>query len=283
MKPYVIRRIVVTVLGLALMILFTACAGVGGSNGNITLSGQIATVNPANHSITLSVNGQSYTINGLTDAEIQSLQSQKGHMYTIHVTQNSDGSYTIGSGTSPVPGTGTPEPNETETPHPGETPGSTVNEPGSINFTGSVQSASGSSIVVKMPDGSTLAMVVNAQSDESKFNGAQPAVGQMITVEATAQPNGSFVATKVKPADSSDTTSTVDFQGVTTQAVGSDNTLHFSVGNRSFSFTIGTGADLKDFAGNAHTITGNTQVKVEVQFNGTTGTVVKVDRQNSNN
>lgn len=278
MKTRVMRRIAVTVLGLALMILFTACAGVGGANGNITLSGSITAVSQANHSVTLNVNGQSYTINGLTDQEIQTLQNQVGHIYTIHVAQNSDGSYTIGSGTNPVPGVETP--GTEETPGTNETPGTAI-EPGSISFTGPVQSASSSSIVVKLPSGSTLAMIINAQSSESDFNGAQPNAGQMVKVEATAQTDGSFVATSLKPADSGDTTNSVEFKGVTTQAVGSDSILHFTVGNRSFSYAIGSGADLSDFSGNASSIASSTQVKVEVQFNGTTGTIVKVSNQNS--
>ncbi len=55
-------------------------------------------------SVTLRVNGQSFPINGLTDQEVQALQTNQavGKTYTIHVTQNPDGSYNISSGTDPL-------------------------------------------------------------------------------------------------------------------------------------------------------------------------------------
>ncbi|MGZ6367679.1 MAG: hypothetical protein ACXWPS_17175, partial [Ktedonobacteraceae bacterium] len=69
---------------------------------------------------------------------------------------------------------------------------------------------------------------------------------------------------------------TVTFQGVTTQAVGSDRVIHFAVGNRSFSFPIISTAELKDFNGNAQSIANAASVKVQVQFNGTSGTALDV-------
>jgi hypothetical protein len=259
------------------MALFTACAGVGtnGGNGNLTVSGSVVSVSPQNHSVTLNINGQQKTISGLTDQEISALQSQVGKMYAIQVTQNSDGSYEIVTGSNP---TAEDTPGAGETPTTNETPG--ANEPGSINFTGKVQSASNSSIVVSLPDGSSLTMsIVSGQTDLSDFNNALPAAGQTITVQATANTtDGSFLASKLGQADSGDlqNQNVVDFQGVTTSAVGTDHVIHFAVGNKSFSYAIGSNADLGDFSGNAQNIGNGASVKVEVTFNGTTGTATKV-------
>jgi Domain of unknown function (DUF5666) len=274
MKQHIMRHFVMGIAILALMALFTACAGVGtnGANGNLTISGSVISVNPQNHSVTLNINGQQKTISGLTDQEVSLLQGQVSKVYSIQVTQNSDGSYEIVTGTNPT------EDNTPETTNTNETPA--TNEPGSISFTGTVQSVSASSIVVSMPDGQSLTMsIVNGQTDESDFNGQQITKGQLIQVEATANTDGSFLATKLKQADSSD--NVVDFQGVTTSAVGADHVIHFAVGNKGFSYAIGSNADLGDFNGNAQSIVNNASVKVEVTFNGTTGSVTKVSNANN--
>lgn len=279
MKLHGTRQIVMGIAILALMALFSACAGVStnGGNGNLTLSGSVVSVSPQNHSVTLNINGQQKTINGLTNAEIASLQSQVGHVYSIQVTQNSDGTYEIMTNTNP---TEEDTPETGETPSTGNTPG--ANEPGSINFIGKVQSVS-SSIVVSLPDGKSLTMSINSQTDRSDFNNALPTVGQTIKVEATANANGSFLASKLQPTDTTDTTdqNVVDFQGVTTSAVGADHVIHFGVGNQSFSYAIGANADLSDFNGNAQSIARGTSVKVEVTFSGTTGSATKVSNANS--
>ena len=273
MNQKVVKQIVVGIAALVLMIMFTACAGVGTTNSNgltnLTLSGSVVSVDATNHSVTLSVNGQTRTIKNIPDNVISNLQGQVGKFYAIQVTQNSDGSYNIQSGTNV-----TPEANET--PNSNET--SSVNEPGSIDFIGNVQSVSSSNIVVKMADGSTLSInIVSGQTDLSKFNGAQPSVGQLIKVSATAN-NASFTATELKPTDSSDLQdqNTVTIQGVTTQVVGSDRVIHLTVGNRSFSYPIVSTAELKDFNGNAQSIGNGTSVKVKVQFNGTSGSALDV-------
>jgi hypothetical protein len=277
MKQHVMRRFVVGIAILALMALFTACAGVGtnGGNGNLTVSGSVVSVSPQNHSVTLNINGQQKTISGLTDQEISALQGQVGKMYAIQVTQNSDGSYEIVTGSNP---TAEDTPGAGETPTTGETP--VANEPGSINFTGKVQSASNNSIVVSLPDGSSLTMsIVSGQTNLSDFNNALPTAGRTITVQATANTtDGSFLASKLGQADSGDLQSqnVVDFQGVTSSAVGADHMIHFAVGNKSFSYAIGSNADLSDFSGNAQNIGNHANVKVEVTFNGTTGTATKV-------
>jgi hypothetical protein len=273
MNQKFVKQLVVGVAALVVMIMFTACAGVGTttSNGqtNFTFSGSVVSVNPANHSVTLNVNGQTKTINNIPDNIMSNLQNQVGKFYAIQVTQNSDGTYSIQSGTDV-----TAEPNET----PSTEQTSSVSEPGSINFIGSVQSLNGSSMVVKMPDGSSLQMsIVTGQTDLSKFNGAQPTVGQVVKVSATAS-SGSFIASEVKPTDSGDLQdqNTVTFQGVTTQSVSTDRVIHFTVGNRSYSFPISSTAELKDFNGNAQSIANATSVKVNVQFNGTTGTALDI-------
>ena len=267
-----VKQIVVGIAALVLMIMFTACAGVGTTNGNgltnLTFSGSVVSVDAAHHSVTLNVNGQTKTINNIPDNVISNMQNQLGKFYAIKVTQNSDGTYSIQSGTNV-----TPEANET----PDHNQTASVNQPGSINFIGSVQSANRANIVVKLPDSSTLNLVVNGQTDLSKFNGSLPNTGQIVKVSATAS-NGSFIATELKPTDSGDlqNQNTVTFQGVTTQAVASDRVLHFTVGNRSFSYPIVSTADLKDFNGNAQSIANATSVKVKVQFKGISGTAIDV-------
>ncbi len=278
MNQKAVKQIVVGIAALVLMIMFTACAGVGTttSNGvtNLPLTGSVVSVNPTNHSVTLNVNGQTRTINNIPDNVLSTLQGQVGKVYSIQVTKNSDGSYSFESGTNV-----TPEANET--PNTNET--SSVNEPGSIDFIGNVQSVNSSSIVVKLPDGSTLPMsIVTGQSDLSKFNGALPGVNQVVKVSAIVN-NGSFTAKELKPTDAGDLQdrNTATFQGVTTQAVGSDRVIHFTVGNRSFSFAIAPTAELKDFSGNAQSIASGTSVKVKVLYNGTSGSALDVSNNNS--
>lgn len=278
------RKCVMSALGLILMILITACAGVG-SNGTITsITGTIASVDAAHHSITLNVSGQTYTVSGLSDQEIQGLQSQVGKTYTIHVTQNSDGSFSLTIGTNPTlannqtPGV-TEGPEGTETPESGETP-SANDLTDSISFTGPVQNASSSSLTASLPDGSSLTVAINAQTDLASLNGAQLHAGQSVQVEAQASANG-FAARKIKLAEAGEDTHTVDFKGHATQAIGSDRILHFTVGNRTFSYALGSNVDLSDFGGNTGAIASGTHVKVKVLFTGTTGSVTKVSNADS--
>ncbi len=275
MNQKIVKQIVVGIAALVVMVLFSACAGVGATTpgGVNSISGSVVSVDLNNHTVTISVNGQTRTITNVPSDVLTTLQSQVGKVYSFQLTQNSDGTYSIESGTNV-----TPEANETSTSN--ETP--SVNEPGSIDFIGKVQSVNASNIVVSMPDGSTLSMsIVNGQTDLSKFNGAQPAVGQVIKVSATAN-NGSFTATELKPTDSGDLQdqNTVTFKGVTTQAVGSDRVIHFTVGNKSYSFAIASTAELKDFGGNAQSIASGTSVKVEVLYTGTSGSALDVSNNN---
>ncbi len=285
-KTHLWRSFVLSALGVLLLILFTACAGIG-TNGSITsITGTITGVDAAHHSVTLDVGGQSYTVSGLSDQEVQTLQSQVGKKYTIQVTQNSDGSFSLTVGTNPtLSPNGTPGVNEppegTETPETGETPSAT-NGADSISFTGPVQSASSGSLTARLPDGSSLTVAINAQTNLSNLNGTQLHTGQTVKVDALASTSG-FVAEKIKLADAGDQAdgNTVDFKGHATQAVGSDHILHLTVGDRTFSYAISSNADLSDFGGHAGAIASGTPIKVKVQFSGTTGSVIKISNANS--
>src|SRR5712691_10840650 len=100
------RFFVVCICGLFVMLLFTACQGIAttnSANGNqISLTGQIQSVSVPNHSVTLSVGGQTFTVNGLTDAQVTELQKHIGQKYTVNATKNADGSYNIALGSNPV-------------------------------------------------------------------------------------------------------------------------------------------------------------------------------------
>ncbi len=274
------QTILVCVIGLLMMILVTACAGVPGTSGN-TITGAIVSVNTAQHSATLNVNGQQVTVSGLTDQQVTTLQAQVGKTYTLQVIQGSGNSYTINSNSTPeLIETNTPQPNVTETTN--STEPQTSLEQGNISFTGKVQSVGNNRIVVSMPNGQTLSMSINSQTDLSDFNGALPTTGTLVKVKATANTDGSFTASTVKPATPGDLDQNViDYHGVTTSAVGSDRVLHFKVATKSYSFTIGSTANLSDFNNNAQSIGNNLRVKVEVQFNGATGTVIQVGDSNS--
>ncbi|MGH2508918.1 MAG: DUF5666 domain-containing protein, partial [Ktedonobacteraceae bacterium] len=195
MKKHMVRTIVLSAVGLVVMLLLAACSGVGTASSPTSLSGTITAVNATNHSVTISTGGQSYTITGLSDQEIQALQTQIGKTYTLQVSQNSDGSFTLTAGTQPTPGASTPEPNNN-----GNTPSANV-VAGNISFTGPIQSVSSSSLTVRLPDGSTLTMALNASTDQSDLGGAQLSNGQVVQVEANTNPDGSFTASKVEIAD----------------------------------------------------------------------------------
>jgi len=285
MKQHILqhlRGIGFCIVGFVLMVMFTACAGVNGTGTGSTVSvtGSVQSVDTTNDTVTLNVQGQSITIKGLTSAQVAAIQPHVGKVYTISATQSSDGSYTITNGSNPINDdstTGVTQGIQTETPNNDGTPG--VNEPGSIAFVGKVQSVTSSNIVVSMPNGQSLSMsIVNGQTDMSDFNGVLPSQGQMINVEATANSDGSFMATKLGVADSGDlqVQNVVDYQGVTTSAVSSDNVIHLKVGNQSYSFTLSSATDLGDFNNNAQSIGTNLSVKVEVLFQGATGTVQQV-------
>jgi len=242
-------------------------------------------VSAADHSVTLSVGGQQVKVSGLTDAQISALQSQLGKTYTVQVTSTGTNAYTINSGTNPQAAndnaaaatTTTNQPQATSQPQ-------AVSQPGTIQFIGRVRSVNASNITVVMPNGDAIPMSLAGQTDRSDFVNGQPGVGQQIKTDAASNPNGSFTATKLsvlKPDDQADQVkvNTVDFTGVTTSAVGSDNVVHMQVGNKSYSFTVGATTQLKHIV-NAQSIAANQPVKVEVLYSGASSNLTKLEIDN---
>lgn len=282
-----VRMLIICVCSLFVMILVSACSGVGTittANGATVnqVTGSIQSINPSAHSVTLNVNGQQITVSGLTDQQIAALQSQVGKTYTIDATQNGANAYTIATGSTPQDDDTTTQ-QDTGSANGNASTGN--NEPGSISFTGKVQSVSASSIVVSMPNGDSLTMSITAQTDRSDDSNTQITQGQQVKVEATANPDGSFTATKLDTPDSGDLqdpneANTVDFQGVTTSAV-SNNTISFKVGSKSYSFSIASTAQVEGVS-NAQAIGANQQVKVDALFNGSHATAIKVEVDNGN-
>lgn len=273
MKTLNLRHLLVSGAVLLVMILFSACAGVG--SGQQTLTGSI--VSASGNTVVISVNGTQETLKNVPASIVQQLQGQVGKTYSITVTTNSDGSFSIVSGSTPILDNqeGTPETNQT----PETNTTATTTEQGSIEFFGTVQSSSSNSITVSMPDGQTLQMTLNG-TDLGEFNNAVPGANTRVHVKATTNTDGSFNAKSLDVVKSDDATNQATFQGVTTSAVGSNNVLHFTVGNRPYSFTITSGADLGDFNNSAQQIQNGTSVKVEVQYNGSSVQVLKISNNN---
>jgi len=224
------------------------------------------------------VNGQQDTITNVPDNVIQLLQGQVGKMYGIQVTQNSDGSFSIVGGTDVTPenNQGTPEVNNT--PGSNQTPTTVTGSPaqGTIQFNGNVQSSGTNSLVVSIPGGGTLSVSTNSSTDLGDFNNSLPAVNTQVLVVANANTDGSYTATKIGvAAGNASQLNIIIFQGTTTAAVGSDNVIHFTVGAKSYSFTIPSTAQVSGFS-NAQSIQSGAQVEVDVQYNGSTPTVIKV-------
>jgi hypothetical protein len=285
---YRLRGLAIGIAALVMVLLLSACSGFTGtanSTGNsVTITGTITAVDAQHGTVTLNVNGQAYTISGLNATQTSELQGQVGKVYQISASQNSNGSYTINVGNNSITVESNPNTTQgvqTETPDNNET--STANEPGSIKFTGKVLQVSSNALTVALPNGQSLSVnIVNGQTDTSDLNGALPTVGQLIKAEANANSDGSFTATKLSATDSGDLQdqNVVEYDGVTTSAVSADNVLHFAVGNKSFSYTITSSADLGDFNNNAQSIGNNQAVKVKVQFQGSNGTILSVGNAN---
>ncbi len=146
---------------------------------------------------------------------------------------------------------------------------------GGISFIGPVKSITSNSLVMSAPNGETFTLAITAQTDRSAFGGSLPTVGASVDIDAAVNPDGSFTATILKPAQSGDPDlNVIAYTGITTSAVGPDRVLHFTVGIKSYTFTLPTTADLSDFGGNAQAIGNNVSVKVKVQV--PTNTVVSV-------
>ncbi len=116
------------------------------------------------------------------------------------------------------------------------------------------------------PNGQLYTLAISAQTDRSAFGGNLPSVGTSVNMDAIINPDGSFTATILKPAVQGDPDlNVIAYTGITTSAIGADRVLHFTAGNKSYTFTLPTTADLSDFGGNAQAIGNNVAVKVKVQ------------------
>ncbi len=281
-----VRPLAVCIAGLCIMVFFAACSGVAtttNANGTqtINLQGKLLSVNPP-ASATFLYNNQQVTVNNLTSDQMAALQPQIGKTVTLQVTQTGTNTYSINVNTTvqvnntPVTTTGT-----TTTTNAQPTTTNTTVAQGTLDFVGKVQSINASSITVTMPNGESIQMAINGLTDREDFANGLPTVGQQIKVDGYTNPNGSFTAKKfsiLKADDQVNTIklNTVDFKGVTTSTVGSDNVLHFNLGTKSYSYTLSTTTQMKDFV-NSQSIQANQIVKVEVLFNGSNGSVVKVE------
>lgn len=152
--------------------------------------------------------------------------------------------------------------------------------PGSIQLTGPVKSVDASTIVVQMPDG-PLTMSITPQTDLSHDNNGLPAVGQLVKVD-TSFINGTFLASKLESTDAKDAQdqNIVQYQGQALSPVGTDNILHFGVGNKTWSFQITSSTVLSKQFNNTNAIQAQQPLKVKVQFSGSQGTALKIDTDN---
>jgi hypothetical protein len=127
------------------------------------------------------------------------------------------------------------------------------------------------------PNGQTFTLKITPQTDRSAYGGNLPTVGSSVDMDSAANPDGSYSATILKPARAGDPdVNDIAYTGITTSAVGADRVIHMVAGLKSYTFTISPTADLSDFGGNAQAIGNNASVKVKVQYNGSTTTVVSV-------
>src|SRR5579863_6114322 len=97
------QRLLVCVVSLVIIALLAACgSNTAGTNtaGTTSLTGTVVSVNAAQHSAVLTVNGQQVTVSGLTDQQVAALQTQVGKVYTFQVT-GSGNSYTIVPNSTP--------------------------------------------------------------------------------------------------------------------------------------------------------------------------------------
>ena len=156
-------------------------------------------------------------------------------------------------------------PTATQPPAPTATP--VAFKTGGISFIGPVKSITSSSLVMSAPNGQTFTMAITAQTDRSAFGGSLPTVGTSVDMDSAVNPDGSFTATILKPAMPGDVDlNVIAYTGITTSAVGADRVIHFTVGVKSYTFTIPPTADVSAFGTNAQAIGNNVTVKVKVQY-----------------
>ena len=80
------RWVIVCACSLFVMLLFTACSGtIGTGTSSGTITGSVVSVNQANHSATVNVNGQQFTINGLSDPQVSQIQVIGWDLFTRYV------------------------------------------------------------------------------------------------------------------------------------------------------------------------------------------------------
>jgi len=150
---------------------------------------------------------------------------------------------------------------------PTATPAPVAFKAGGISFIGPVKSITSSSLVMSAPNGQTFTLAINAQTDRSAFGGSLPTVGTSVDMDSAVNPDGSLTATILKPARAGDPDlNVIAYTGITTSAVGADNVIHFTVGIKSYTFTIPATADVSAFGANAQAIGNNVTVKVKVQY-----------------
>jgi hypothetical protein len=138
---------------------------------------------------------------------------------------------------------------------------------GGISFIGPVKSITSSSLVMSAPNGQAFTLAITAQTDRSAFGGSLPTVGATVDMDSAANPDGSFTATILKPARAGDPDlNVIAYSGITTSAVGADRVIHFTVGIKSYTFTIPPAADVSAFGANAQAIRNNVAVKVKVRY-----------------
>jgi len=151
---------------------------------------------------------------------------------------------------------------------------------GGISFIGPVKSITSSSLVMSAPNGQIFTLAINAQTNSSAFGGSLPTVGASAYMDPAVNPEGSLKATILKPARPGDPDlNVIAYTGITTSAVGADRVIHFTVGIKSYAFTIPATAVLSDFGGNAQAIGNNVSVKVKVQF--PANTIVSIGNPNA--
>jgi hypothetical protein len=150
---------------------------------------------------------------------------------------------------------------------PATTPSPVAFKAGGISFIGPVKSITSSSLVMSAPNGQTFTLAITAQTDRSAFGGSLPTAGTSVDMDSAANPDGSFTATILKPARAGDPDlNVIAYTGITTSAVGADSVIHFTVGVKSYTFTIPPTADVSAFGANAQAIGNNVTVKVKVQY-----------------
>lgn len=150
---------------------------------------------------------------------------------------------------------------------PATTPAPVAFKAGGISFIGPVKSITSSSLVMSAPNGQTFTLAITAQTDRSAFGGILPTTGTSVDMDSAVNPDGSFTATILKPARPGDPDlNVIAYTGITTSAVGADNVIHFTVGIKSYTFTIPATADVSAFGANAQAIGNNVAVKVKVQY-----------------